>query len=283
METDIQNAQNDTSKYASIAQQQLTKGCQIMILVDLNKAGVQVTEKAKAQGVPVIAYDRPIAGADYYISFDNFGVGKLQGQMIVDGLKAAGKDPATAKVVYVGGDPTDGNAKQFHDGADEVMAAAGIKPSFETPGSWMPAKVQTYFEQAYTATKGDIDAVWVANDFNAASVISVLDKNGKKVPVSGQDASPPGLQNVLLGKQVATVYKPFQLEAQATVDLAMKMLNGEKPEVPDKAADGTPFIPQTPIVVTAENMQVVFDDGNAKIAEVCTAEVKAACDKAGLK
>ena len=215
VETDIQNAQNDTSKYATIAQQQLTKGCQVMLLVDLNKAGVQVAEKAKAQGVPVIAYDRPIAGADYYISFDNFEVGKLQGQMIVDGLKAAGKDPASAKVVYVGGDPTDGNAKQFHDGADEVMAAAGIKPAFETPGSWDPPKVLTYFEQAYTATKGDIDAVWVANDFNAASVISVLDKNGKKVPVSGQDASPPGLQNILLGKQTATVYKPFQLEAQA--------------------------------------------------------------------
>jgi D-xylose transport system substrate-binding protein len=282
VETDIQNAQNDTSKYSSIAQQQLTKGCQIMLLVDLNKAGVQVAEKARAQGVPVIAYDRPIAGADYYISFDNFHVGELQGQMIVDGLKAASKDPATAKVVYVGGDPTDGNAKQFHDGADKVMGEAGIKPSFETPGSWMPAKVQTYFEQAYTATKGDIDAVWVANDFNAASVISVLDKNGKKVPVSGQDASPPGLQNILLGKQTATVYKPFQLEAQAAVDLSMKLLNGEKPEVPDKAPDGTPFIPQTPVVVTAENMQVVFDDGNAKIAEVCTAEVKAACDKAGL-
>ena len=72
------------------------------------------------------------------------------------------------------------------------MGEAGIKPSFETPGSWVPAKVQTYFEQAYTATKGDIDAVWVANDFNAASVISVLDKNGKKVPVSGQDAARPG-------------------------------------------------------------------------------------------
>ena len=169
VETDIQNAQNDTSKYATIAQQQLTKGCQVMLLVDLNKAGVQVAEKAKAQGVPVIAYDRPIAGADYYISFDNFHVGELEGQMIVDGLKAAGKDPATAKVVYVGGDPTDGNAKQFHDGADKVMAAAGIKPAFETPGSWEPAKVQTYFEQAYTALKGDIDAVWVANDFNAAA------------------------------------------------------------------------------------------------------------------
>jgi D-xylose transport system substrate-binding protein len=281
--TDIQNAQNDTSKYATIAQQQLTKGCAIMLLVDLNKAGVQVAQKAKAQGIPVIAYDRPIAGADYYISFDNFHVGELEGQMIVDGLKKAGKDPATAKVVYVGGDPTDGNAKQFHDGADKVMSAAGIKPSFETPGSWMPAKVQTYFEQAYTATKGDIDAVWVANDFNAAAVISVLDKNGKKVPVSGQDASPPALQNILLGKQVATVYKPFQLEAQATVDLAMKILNGEKPTVPDKAADGTPFIPQTPTVVNAENMKIVFDDGNAKISEVCTEELAAACKKAGLE
>ncbi len=283
VETDIQNAQNDTSKYATIAQQQLTKGCAVMLLVDLNEAGVQVAQKAKAQGVPVIAYDRPIEGADYYISFDNFHVGELEGQMIVDGLKKEGKDPATAKVVYVGGDPTDGNAKQFHDGADKVMSGAGIKPVFETPGTWDVKKAQTYFEQAYTATKGDIDAVWVANDFSAASVISVLDKNGKKVPVSGQDASPPGLQNILLGKQVATVYKPFQLEAQATVDLAMKILNGEKPTVPDKAADGTPFIPQTPTVVNAENMKIVFDDGNAKISEVCTKELAAACKKAGLE
>ena len=111
----------------------------------------------------------------------------------------------------------------------------------------------------------------------------MLDKNGKKVPVSGQDASPPGLQNVLLGKQVATVYKPFQLEAQASVDLAMKLSNGEKPEVADKAADGTPFIPQTPVVVTAENMQIVFDDGNAKVAEVCTEGGHSRCaTKAGI-
>ena len=144
VETDIQNAQNDTSKYATIAQQQLTKGCAVMLLVDLNEAGVQVTQKAKSQGVPVIAYDRPIEGADYYISFDNFRVGELEGQMIVDGLKAEGKDAATAKVVYVGGDPTDGNAKQFHDGADKVMSEAGIKPAFETPGSWDVKKVQTY-------------------------------------------------------------------------------------------------------------------------------------------
>ena len=281
--TDIQNAQNDTSKYATIAQQQLTKGCGVMLLVDLNGAGVQVAEKAKAQGVQVIAYDRPIKGADYYISFDNFHVGELEGQMIVNGLKAANKDPNTASVVYVGGDPTDGNAKQFHDGADKVMKEAGIKAAFKTPGTWDTAKAGTYFEQAYTALRGNIDAVWVANDFSAASVISVLDKNGKKVPVSGQDASPPGLQNILLGKQVATVYKPFQLEAESAVELTEKLAKGEKPTVDKKAADGTPFIAETPIVVTPENMQKVFDDGNAKISEVCTGAVKAACDKAGLK
>jgi D-xylose transport system substrate-binding protein len=281
--TDIQNAQNDTGKYATIAQQQLTKGCAVMLLVDLNQAGVQVAQKAKAQGVPVIAYDRPIAGADYYVSFDNFHVGELEGKMIVDGLKAAGKDAASAKVVYVGGDPTDGNAKQFHDGADKVMGAAGIKPAFSTPGTWDTAKAGTFFEQAYTALRGNIDAVWVANDFNAASVITVLDKNGKKVPVSGQDASPPGLQNILLGKQVATVYKPFQLEAQATVDLAMKLLAGQKPTAPAKAADGTPFLPQTPIVVTSANMKKVFDDGNATVSDVCKGAVAALCKKNGIE
>jgi D-xylose transport system substrate-binding protein len=282
VESDIQNAQNDTGTYATIAQQQLSKGCQVMLLADLDQAGVQVAERAKGKGVPVIAYDRPIQGADYFVSFDNFHVGELEGQMIVDGLKAAGKDPATARVVYVGGDLLDGNAKQFHDGADKVMSAAGIKPVSETPGTWAPAAAQTAFEQAYAATKGQIDAVWAANDFNAASVIAVLDKNGKKIPVSGQDASPPGLRNILLGKQTATVYKPFQLEAKATVDLAIQLLKGTQPNVAEKSADGTPFLPQTPDVVTVQNMQKVFDDGNAKLADICTQDVKQACDKAGL-
>src|SRR3954464_4054975 len=275
----IQNAENDTSKYATIAQQQLAGGCTIMVLVDLNGAGVQVTQKAKGQGIPVIAYDRPIKGADYYVSFDNFHVGELEGQMVVDGLKAAGKDPKTAKVVYSGGDPTDGNAAQFYDGANKVMTAAGIKPAFKTPGTWDQQKAQTYFEQGYTSLHSNVDAVWAANDTNAGSAITVLDKNGKKVPVSGQDATPPGLQNVLLGKQYGTVYKPYQLEAKATVDLGQQLLKGQKPSVSKKAPDGTPFIAETPSIVTTKNMQQVFDDGNAKVTDVCTGSAKAACDK----
>jgi D-xylose transport system substrate-binding protein len=275
----IQNAQNDTQKYATIAQQMLTSGCNLMVLTDLNGAGVQVAQKAKAQGIPVIAYDRPIKGADYYVSFDNFHVGELEGQMIVDGLKAAGKDPKTAKVVYSGGDPTDGNAAQFLGGANKVMTAAGIKPAFKTPGTWDQQKSQTYFEQAYTKLNGNVDAVWAANDTNAGSAITVLDKNGKKIPVSGQDATPPGLQNVLLGKQYGTVYKPYQLEAKATVDLGQQLLQGKKPTVDKKAPDGTPFIAETPSIVTTKNMQQVFDDGNAKVTDVCTGNAKAACEK----
>jgi D-xylose transport system substrate-binding protein len=275
----IQNAENDTQKYSTIAQQMLTSGCNLMVLTDLNGAGIQVAQQAHAQGIPVIAYDRPIKGADYYISFDNFHVGELEGQMVVDGLKAAGKDPKTAKVVYSGGDPTDGNAAQFYDGANKVMTAAGIKPAFKTPGTWDQQKAQTYFEQGYTSLHGNVDAVWAANDTNAGSAITVLDKNGKKVPVSGQDATPPGLQNVLLGKQFGTVYKPYQLEAAATVKLGQQLLQGQKPTVDKKAPDGTPFIAETPTIVTTKNMQQVFDDGNAKVTDVCTGKVKSLCEK----
>jgi D-xylose transport system substrate-binding protein len=275
----IQNAENDTQKYATIAQQELTSGCNLMVLTDLNGAGIQVTQQAHNQGIPEIAYDRPIKGADYYVSFDNFHVGELEGQMVVDGLKAAGKDPKSAKVVFDGGDPTDGNAAQFFGGANKVMKAAGIKPAFKTPGTWDQAKSQTYFEQAYTALHGNVDAVWAANDTNAGSAITVLDKNGKKVPVSGQDATPPGLQNVLLGKQFGTVYKPYQREAAATVKLGEQLLQGQKPTIDKKAPDGTPFIAETPLVVTSKNMQQVFDDGNAKASDVCTGKVKALCTK----
>jgi D-xylose transport system substrate-binding protein len=282
-EADIQNAQGDTSKYATIADQQLSKGCGVMLLVDYNGAAVAVAEKAKSQGIPVIAYDRPIAGADYYVSFDNEKVGELEGQSIVDGLKAAGKDPATSVVVYMGGDPADGNAKMFHDGADKVMSAAGIKPAQEPAGVWDGDKSATNFEQALTALGGKVDAVWVANDTNAAGVITILDKNGLTVPVSGQDASVAGLQNVLLGKQTATVYKPFKLEADAASKLAIELLKGEKPTVDKKLDDGTPYIAVTPILVGPEQVQSVIDAGDASAADICTADVKAACDKYGVK
>jgi len=281
----IDNAQGDTAKYATIADQMLTGGCDVMLLVDHQGAAVAVTEKAKAQGIPVIAYDRPIAGADYYVSFDNFEVGAMQGQMVVDGLNENGVNPADATVFYIGGDPADGNAKMFHDGAVSVMEAAGIKPAAEPDGKWDGEHSATVFEQALTAAGGKVDGVWAANDTNAGGVITILDKNGLagKVPVSGQDASVAGLQNILLGFQTGTVYKPYQVEAAAAAELAIALLKGESPSVDKKLDDGTPFIATTPIDVRRGDVQQVIDDGNASYDEICAGDVKAACDEVGLK
>jgi D-xylose transport system substrate-binding protein len=280
-EADIQNAQGDTARYGTIADQQLSQGCGVMLLVDHNGAAIAVTEKAQAQGIPVIAYDRPIDGADYYVSFDNVRVGELQGQAVVEGLEANGVDPAEAVVVYIGGDPADGNAAMFAEGAKSVMEAAGISAAAEPPGAWDGDISATNFEQALTSLGGEVDAVWAANDTNAAGVITILDKNGLTVPVSGQDASVAGLQNVLLRKQWATVYKPFQVEAEAASELAIALLKGETPET-DREVNGVPFIATEPILVGPENVQIVIDDGNATAEEICTGEVAAACEEYGI-
>lgn len=281
-ESDIQNAQGDTAKYATIADGMIAQGCGVMLLVDHQGAAVAVTEKAKAEGIPVIAYDRPIPGADYYVSFDNFEVGAMQGQMVVDGLNDAGIDPASATVVYIGGDPADGNAAMFHDGAVSVMEAAGITPAAEPAGLWDGEHSATVFEQALTELGGSVDAVWAANDTNAAGVITVLDKNGLTVPVSGQDASVAGLQNILLGKQTGTVYKPYQVLAASASDLAIALLAGETVETEKTLDDGTPFIASPPIDVRKGNVQQVIDDGNASYDEICAGEVMAACEAEGI-
>jgi D-xylose transport system substrate-binding protein len=282
-DVDIQNAQGDVNKYSTIADQQLTQGCGVMLLVDYQGAAEAVAAKAKGEGIPVIAYDRPFEGADYYVSFDNVEVGRLEGQTVLDGLEAAGKDPATAVVVYMGGDPTDGNAAMFKEGAVEVMEGAGITPAAEPPGVWDQAKSQTNFEQALTSLGGQVDGVWVANDTNAAGVIKVLqDNNLKGVAVSGQDANVAGLQNILLGWQTATVYKPVKDEADAAVETAVALLNGEDVTTEAELDDGTPYIQVTPILVGPEQVKDVIAAGDAEYDDVCTPEVMAACEEYGV-
>lgn len=283
-EVDIQNAQGDRNKYSTIADQQLTQGCGVMLLVDYQGAAEAVASKATAEGIPVVAYDRPFDGADYYVSFDNVEVGRLQGQTVLDGLAAAGKDPATATVVYMGGDPTDGNAAMFKEGAVEVMEAAGITPAAEPPGVWDQTKSQTNFEQALTSLGGQVDGVWAANDTNAAGVIKVLqDNNLTGVAVSGQDANVAGLQNILLGWQTATVYKPVKDEADAAVEVAVALLSGETPEANEQLEDGTPYIAVTPQLVGPEEVVDVVDAGDADAAEICTGDVAPKCAEFGVQ
>ena len=283
-QVDIQNALKDTNKYATIADAQLAKGCGVMLLVDYNGAGIAVAQKAKAQGIPVIAYDRPIQGATYYVSFNNTVVGQLQGETVINGLKAEHKNPKTASIVFSSGDPTDGNAAMFANGAKAAFKKAGVtKFAFTMKGTWDGPTAGTEFEQAFTALKGKVDAVLAPNDNNASAIIQILDKNNQRAVISGQDASIAGLQNVLLGKQTATVYKPFKVEAKAAANLAISLLKGQKVKTSLKAPDGTPFIALKPTLITQKNVELVVKNGDAKAADLCTANVKAACKKFGIK
>ena len=274
-EVDIQNAQGDTAKYTTIADQQLTQGCGVMLLVDYNGAAAGVAAKAKSQEIPVIAYDRPFEGADYYVSFDNVEVGRLEGQAVLDGLEAAGKDPASAAVFYMGGDPTDGNAAMFREGAVEVLEGAGVKPVAEPPGIWDGAKSQTNFEQALTANGGKVDGVWAANDTNADGVIKVLQDRGiTGVAVSGQDANLEGLRNILTGWQTATVYKPVKEEADAAVEVATALLKGESPTADQELEDGTPYIAVTPKLVGPDAVKDVVAAGDASAEDICSGDIE---------
>ncbi len=274
--SDIQNAQNDPERFAEIGVGQLAAGCSTMLLVDVDGAGAKVAARAKTAGVPVIAYDRPIAGADYYVAFDSFDIGALQAESIIDGLVAAGKDPKTAAVVFMGGDPGDGNSKLLRDGAMSVFSVYGIRPIAEPEGTWDADETAREFAEVLDALDGPIDAVWAANDTKAGAVIGVLDERGLRMPVSGQDASVEGLRNVLLGKQSATVYKPATAEAGAAISVILSILAGRQPDV-SGILDGTPYSAVVAKRIDPETVGTVVDAGAAPLAEVCGGDTARAC------
>ena len=287
-ESDIQNAQGDTNQYLTIGDQMLAGGCGVMILVDLNGSGATVAEKAKAQGIPVIAYDRPFAPADYYVSFDNVKVGQLQGEGLLKCLAANGVDVAKAQIVFLNGSPTDGNAAMFKEGYQTTLEAAGVKPvKDESVPDWDNQQGGVIYEQMFTDLGGKIDGVLAANDGLGGAAIAVNDKNGLTIPVTGQDATLSGLQNVLLGKQCMSVFKNTALEAADASKLAIALLNGESPSAPatvDVGGVAVPAVYSTPVIIYAENVQDVLDAGTAGFtaAELCVDDVAAVCKELGI-
>ncbi len=150
-----QNANQDPAQQQQQAEAALTQGAKVLVLdaVDAASAGA-IVQKAKAQNVPVISYDRLITNApvNYYISFDNVRVGQLQGQALASKLKQDGK--ATGPIVMINGAPTDNNAKLFKQGATGALKSANIKvlKSYDTP-DWSPDKAQNEMQQAITARR----------------------------------------------------------------------------------------------------------------------------------
>jgi D-xylose transport system substrate-binding protein len=287
---DIQNAQGDTTRFASIADGMIQKGVSVLIVDSLdNASGAAVEQKAKAAGLKTIDYDRLTLGgtSDYYVSFDNVKVGELQGQGLVDCLK----DKSSAQIIEINGSPDDNNATLFKQGYDSVLdkkyTSGWKKVGDKSTAKWAPATAATNFEQLLSANSGKVDGVLSANDDMAQAIITVLKKNGLKVPITGQDATVAGLQSVLAGDQCMTVYKPIKTEAEAAARLAISLLKGEKADTNGTVKDTTanrdvPSVLGIPVAITKTNAKQVVDDGFVTKDKLCADKFAALCTAAGI-
>jgi D-xylose transport system substrate-binding protein len=292
---DIQNAQNSKTAFQTIADQMITGGVTVLMIVNLDSGtGKAVIDKARAQGVGVIDYDRLTlnGGASYYVSFNNEAVGKLQGEGLVKCLSAAGvKNPVVAEL---NGSPTDNNATLFKRGYDSVLQPKYASNEYtkgpdQSVPEWNNTTAGTMFEQMMTQTGDKIDGVLAANDGLGNAAISVLKRKGLngKVPVTGQDATVQGLQNILAGDQCMTVYKAIEQEANEAAKLAISLAKAETVNTGETVTDPeskkeVPAKLLVPVAITKENIKVVIDDGFVTTAELCTAAYAAACATAGL-
>jgi D-xylose transport system substrate-binding protein len=278
------NADQDAAKQQQQAEAALTQGADVLVLDPVDgKAAASIVASAKAQKVPVIAYDRVIPGADYYISFDNESVGKLQGQTLVDIMKKNGK---AGSIVMINGSPTDPNAAQFKKGAHSVLDGSGYKiaAEYDTP-DWSPDKAQAWMEGQLSAIKANLVGVYAANDGTAGGAIAALKGGGVKPlpPVTGQDAELAAIQRIVTGDQAMTVYKAITPEAQDAAKAAVALSKGEKP-ASSATVEGVPSTLLVPVAVTKANiMDTVVKDGFYTVAQICTPAVAAACTAAGIK
>ncbi|HEV7148619.1 MAG TPA: sugar ABC transporter substrate-binding protein [Pedococcus sp.] len=278
------NADQDASKQQQQAEAALTQGANVLVLDPVDgKAAASVAASAKSQGVPVVAYDRFIAGVDYYVSFDNETVGKLQAQTLVNTIKAGGK--TSGDLVMINGSPTDPNAASFKKGAHSVIDSSGFKVAaeYDTP-DWSPDKAQAWMEGQISAVKGKLVGVYAANDGTAGGAIAALKAGGVSPipPVTGQDSELAAIQRILAGDQAMTIYKPIPPEAQAAAKAALALANKQTPSS-TVSTQGVPSTILTPIAVTKATIKdTIVKDGVYKVTDICSGSFAAACTKAGL-
>ncbi|AGZ41525.1 putative ABC transporter substrate-binding protein [Actinoplanes friuliensis DSM 7358] len=295
VEADIQNAQGDKTAFQTIADGMISAGVKVLMIVNLDSGtGKAVLDKARKAGIATIDYDRlTLSGnADYYVSFDNVKVGELQGQGLVDCL--AEKKYTKPVVAELNGSPTDNNATLFAQGYDSVLDpkytdGTYLKGPNQDVPDWDNTQAGTIFEQMLTSNK-EIKGVLAANDGLGNAAIGVLRKNklNGQVPVTGQDATVQGLQNILAGDQCMTVYKAIKKEADAASQLAIALAKEQKPTTatgttkdPESGKD-IPSVLLTPVSITKANVKDVIADNYVTKEELCKAEFAKLCADAGI-
>jgi D-xylose transport system substrate-binding protein len=308
----IVNAEGDAATQQSQAEQAIAADAGVIVLTSIDTgSGGAIIDSAKEAGIDVIEYDRfntGSSGGSAYVSFDNVQVGATMAEVLEPEIEALGKDPAN--VVELNGGEEDNNAFLFKDGYDATVQKHVDDGSWKlvadqfVPGWGANGEGQGIMEQILTDANNKVDAVFAANDNLAQQAINALEAAGVgPIPLSGQDASAAGIQNVLLGKQTMTVYKPIQAEAETAVQAALALCEGKDPSAvePDfsgslsegtvgaldlqtvgiKAADGkpaesatgegvVPYLALTPIAVTVDNIaDTVIADNFRTIEEIC--------------
>jgi D-xylose transport system substrate-binding protein len=292
VDSEIQNAEGDKSAQQQQAEQAITNGAKVLLLVNLDSgSGAAIEANAKSQGVKVIDYDRLTlkGSADYYVSFDNEAVGKLQGEGLVDCLGNA-KKPAVA---VLNGSPTDNNATLFAKGYNSVItpkfkSGAWTKVADQSVPDWDNQKALTIFEQMLQKSSNKIDGVLAANDGLGNAAISALKaRKLKQIPVTGQDATLQGIQNIVNGDQCMTVYKAIKKEADAAAALAVALAKGDDPtgvtgSVNNENRD-VPSVLLKPVAVTKENIKEYLGEPDfPKAAEICAGKLASKCKALGL-
>ncbi|GAA2006870.1 substrate-binding domain-containing protein [Microbacterium ulmi] len=280
------NADQDAAKQQQQAESALAAGAGVLVLDPVDaKAAVTIVNSANAQGVPVIAYDRLVAGGElaFYVSFDNVHVGELQAQALVDALESRGR-PAGG-ILMVNGSPTDSNAALFREGAERVIDGSGLRvlASYDTP-DWSPDKAQEWVAGQIAQFGDAIEGVYAANDGTASGAVAALRAaDASPFPiVTGQDAELTAIQRIVAGDQYMTVYKALKPQARLAAEIAVDLLHG-RGVTGDLEVDGTPAVLLTPVAVTIDRiMDTVVADGFWTVADICTPDYAAACDAAGI-
>jgi len=283
----VLNALNDSQKQKSQAQQCLAKGAKVILLDQINAAsGNAITNLAVQQHAKVIDYDRLVVGskAAYYVSFNNPGVGKLMGKGLVSALKAKKLYSKHPVISELNGDIKDNNAKLFKQGYDAILNPLFKNGTFKKASKgdqwtqWNATIARRIFDQILARNGNKINGSIAANDGLAGAIISSLKAHGlKPIPVTGQDATPTGVQFILAGWQSGTVYKSVRKEANAAAAAAIAIVKGKPVPGVNGKTSGTPSILLTPVWVTKANYKLLFTEGFLKRSQVCIGQYAKYC------
>ncbi len=288
----IVNALNDPQKMRSQADQCLANGAKVLIIAPLDSGSASAIEKAaKAKGAQSIDYDRQVEGgnAAAYVSFNGKTVGILQGSTVIAGLKAKGMYTKKPVIASLWGGQTDANSFLFKSGVDQVLNPL-YKSGTLTKGpqqfvpDWDGTNASTIFEQMLVKTNNKIDGVAAANDNLANSVVVALKTHGlKPIPLSGQDASSQGVQNIISGWQTGTVFKDVRKLAVIAANTAVSLLKGQPVKytsvVKTKGRGPEKAILIAPETINKVNFRKLFTSGFLKKKDVCNGEYAKYCVK----